>query len=143
MSITETDHVVIAVADIDAGIRNWRDGLGLKLSHTAELPDAGIRQAFFLLEDGSFIELIAPTTDSSPIAGILAKRGEGVHVLALTVDDMDSTIQELQERGVTLIGLGTAQVFVHPESANGVMIQLWPKDRPHRWQTKVANTSER
>ena len=134
MSITETDHIVIVVKDIEEGIRSWRDGLGLSLSHTVDQADAGIRQAFFSLQDGTFIELIAPAHDDSPVAGIVASRGEGVHVVALTVDDLDATIEKLQERGVKLIGVGTPQVFIHPKSANGVMIQLWPKDRAHRWK---------
>jgi len=134
MSITETDHIVIVVKDIEEGIRNWRDGLGLSLSHTVDQADADIRQAFFSLQDGTFIELIAPAHDDSPVAGIVASRGEGVHVVALTVDDLDVTIETLQERGVKLIGVGTPQVFIHPKSANGVMIQLWPKDRAHRWK---------
>ena len=43
-------------------------------------------------------------------------------------------LHELQARGVQLVGAGTPQVFIHPKSAHGVMIQLWPKDRPHRWR---------
>lgn len=142
MSISETDHIVIVVEDIDEGIRNWRDRFGLPLSHTVDHVEVGIRQAFFSLRDGSFIELVAPTHDDSPIAGVLSARGEGVHVVALKVDDLDATTQTLQERGVKLIGVGTPQVFVHPKSANGVLIQLWPKDRPHRWRDSLGGTAE-
>ncbi|MEM8767746.1 MAG: VOC family protein [Pseudomonadota bacterium] len=133
-TFTATDHIVLAVRDIEEGISNWRDRLGMPLSHRADLDDAGVRQAFFSLQDGTFIELIAPMSDSSPLADLLARRGEGIHVLALRVDDLDSTVARLQDEGVRLSGVGTPQVFVHPSESNGVLVQLWPEDRPHRWR---------
>ena len=60
--------------------------------------------------------------------------------MALTVDNLDQTIETLQARGVKLIGVGTPQVFIHPKAANGVMIQLWPKDRAHRWHDRLDET---
>jgi len=134
VTLTGTDHLVLLVADIEAGVRTWRDDLGLRLTHRADLPEAGMAQAFFLLDDGTFIELIAPASDSSPLNAALESRGEGVHVMAMKVDDLDAAVAELKARGVRLIGEGTPQVFIHPKSANGVMVQLWPSDRPHRWQ---------
>ena len=91
-------------------------------------------QAFFNLQDGTFVELIAPVDAESPVAEVLAKRGEGLPVVALAVDDLDASVERLQKEGVALIGVGTEQVFIHPKSATGVMVQLWPKDRPHRWR---------
>ena len=134
MSITGTDHTVIVVRDIEDGIHKWRDGLGLTLSHRVDLEDAGIRQAFFALEDGTFIELIAPARQGSPLDGVLESRGEGIHVLAMRVDDLEKSVAELSAKGVRLTGVGTPQVFVHPAFSNGIMIQLWPKDRAHRWR---------
>ena len=64
----------------------------------------------------------------------MKEHGEGVHVLALAVDDLEASVAALQAEGVQLVGAGTPQVFIHPKSAHGVMIQLWPKDRPHRWR---------
>ena len=55
-------------------------------------------------------------------------------MLALAVDDLDESVAALQQQQVQLIGVGTPQVFIHPRSAYGVMIQLWPKDRLHRWR---------
>ncbi len=60
--------------------------------------------------------------------------------MALTVDNLDQTIETLQARGVKLIGVGTPQVFIHPKAANGVMIQLLPKDRAHRWRDRLDET---
>jgi len=138
--ITGTDHIVIAVRDIEDGIRNWQDRLGLTLSHAVDLDDVGIRQAFFALQDGTFIELIAPAREGSPLEAVLDARGEGFHVLALRVDNLEDTIAELEAKDVRLTGVGTPQVFIHPKSANGVMIQLWPKSRPHRWREKTGST---
>jgi len=133
MSISGIDHIVILVKDIEDGIKKWQD-FGLSLSHQVELKEAGIQQAFFKLGDNTFIELLAPGHDRSPINGALASRGEGIHVVALEVDDLDDSISQLQSNGTELTGVGSNQVFIHPKSANGVMVQLWPADRPHRWK---------
>jgi methylmalonyl-CoA epimerase len=129
------DHVVLVVADIETAIEKWRDQLGLPLHHLVTHEEHGLQQAFFPLADGTFIELIAPTNEESPVAKILKEKGEGLHVLAMQVDDLESSVKRFQENGVELIGAGTDRVFIHPQSANGIMIQLWPKDRPHRWRT--------
>ena len=134
MAIVGTDHTVMLVQDIEAGITTYRDHLGLELSYTVDHIEAGISQVFFALADGTFLELIAPAGDNSRFDKVLNDNGEGVHVLALAVDDLDESVAALQQQQVQLIGVGTPQVFIHPRSAHGVMIQLWPKDRPHRWR---------
>ena len=139
MAFSGSDHLVILVRDIEQAIHTWQHQIGLSLSHRADLPKVGIRQAFFLLEDDTFIELIAPMSDNSPILKTLESRGEGVHTVALKVDDMEATIEHLASQGVQLIGVGTPQVFIHPKSANGVRIQLWPKAQPHRWKDQPNN----
>ena len=139
MAFSGADHLVISVRDIDQGIDTWQNKLGLTLSHKVDLTEVGICQAFFLLEDDTFIELIAPMSDSSPIAKTLESRGEGVHTVALKVDDIDVAIEHLASQGVQLIGVGSPQVFIHPKSANGVRIQLWPKTQPHRWKEQPNN----
>ena len=128
------DHVVLVVEDIESAIVRWRDQLGIPLQYEVTHEEHGIRQAFFPLPDGTFMELIAPTHENSRVAEILKEKGEGIHVLAMQVDDLESSVKQLQHNGVELIGAGTERVFIHPDSANGVMIQLWPKDRPHRWR---------
>jgi methylmalonyl-CoA/ethylmalonyl-CoA epimerase len=127
------DHVVIAVRDIDAGIAAWRDGLGLELSHRASHPEAGLEIAFFTLADGSFLELVSPTSET-PLFHYLRDNNEGVRLVCLQVDDLDETVAALTRTGVALDGVGTDRVFVRPEAASGVILQLWPKDRPHRWR---------
>lgn len=128
------DHVVLVVADMDAAIRKWRDQLGLYLQYFVTHEEHGVSQAFFPLEDDTFIELVAPTRKDSPVTKILEEKGEGMHVLAMQVDDIEEAVKQFQAEGVQLIGAGTDRVMIHPDSANGVMIQLWPKNRPHRWK---------
>ena len=77
MAIVGTDHTVILVQDIEAGITTYRDHLGLELSHQVEHTEAGIRQAFFSLADGTFLELIAPAGDNSRFDQVLNDNGEG------------------------------------------------------------------
>lgn len=134
------DHIVLVVADIESAIVKWRDQLGLPLQYRVTHEEHGISQAFFPLADGTFMELIAPTNEDSRVAEILAEKGEGMHVLAMQVDDLESSVKQLQDNGVQLLGAGTERVFILPESANGVMIQLWPKDRPHRWRDRPLET---
>ena len=98
MTIKGTDHLVLLVSDIESGVRTWRDNLGLTLSHRVDLPEIGMAQAFFLLDDGTFIELIAPTVETSPLNAALESRGEGVHVAAMRVDDLVCAVSELKAR---------------------------------------------
>ena len=107
MAIVGTDQTVMLVQDIEAGITTYRDHLGLELSHTVEHTEAGISQAFFALADGTFLELIAPAGDNSRFDQVLNDNGEGVHVLALAVDDLDESVAALQQQQVQLIGVGT------------------------------------
>jgi methylmalonyl-CoA epimerase len=134
MTISGIDHVVLLVSDIEEGIRTWQQKLGLTLGHRVDLQSAGIQQAFFPMSDGTFIELVSPADEHSELSAILKTRGEGLQVLAMRVDDLQDTTEQLSKRGVKLVGAGTQQVFIHPKSAGGILIQLWPKERPHRWR---------
>ncbi|MEX2327281.1 MAG: VOC family protein [Pseudomonadales bacterium] len=124
MAIKGVDHVVIRVKDIDEGIAVWRDKFGMELERTAESEALGIKQAFFPFATGGFLEIVAPTSDDSAVGKAVASRGEGLHTLSMEVDDIDATVADLTDKGVQLIGVGTPQVFIHPKSANGILVQL-------------------
>jgi len=126
MAIRGVDHIVVRVEDIDAGIATYRDALGMELERTAENQAIGIKQAFFPLADGGFLEVVAPLGAESPVGKAIEKRGEGIHTVALAVDDIEQTVKELKEKGVKLIGGDQpgGQVFIHPRSAHGVLLQL-------------------
>jgi methylmalonyl-CoA epimerase len=127
MTFKGVDHIVVRVKDLDAGIANWRDNFGLTLDRTSESVELGMKQAFFNLDNGGFIEVVAPLSDDSPVAKAIESRGEGLHVMAMEVEDRDATVKQLEANGVKLIGVGTSQVFIHPKSANGMLVQLTPK----------------
>lgn len=139
-SLLGQDHIVLIVEDMDSAIVKWRDQLGLPLQYEVTHEEHGIRQAFFPLEDGTFMELIAPTNEESRVAQLLKEKGEGIHVLAMQVDDLEASVKQFQDNGAEIIGAGTDRVFIHPDSTNGIMIQLWPRDRPHRWRDRADDS---
>lgn len=124
MAIKGVDHVVIRVEDFDAAVATWKDKLGMVLDRTDESEALGIKQAFFNMENGGYVEIVAPTNADAAVGKALASRGEGLHTLALEVDDLDTTIKDFEASGVQLIGVGSPQVYVHPKSANGMLLQL-------------------
>ncbi|XOV87042.1 MAG: VOC family protein [Pseudomonadota bacterium] len=124
MTIKGVDHVVVRVKDFDEGVATWRDKLGMELERTAESEALGIKQAFFQFENGGFLEIVAPINDDSAVGKAVASRGEGLHTLSMEVDNLEQTIKDMQAKGVQLIGVGSPQVFVHPKSANGILLQL-------------------
>lgn len=120
------DHIVIAVRNLDQAVANYRDTLGFRLERTAVSQAMGIKQAFFAMEDGHFIELAEPLGADTPIGRALQRRGEGAYLICLAVRDMAQRVQALKANGVQLIGGNKPdeQVFIHPKSARGALIQL-------------------
>ena len=124
MAVTGFDHLVVRVNDLDEGIATYRDQLGLTLDRTDEHEGLGIKQAFFNLPNGGFIEIVAPLSPDSAVGKALAGRGEGMHTIAFEVDDVAATSAAMKEGGARLIGEGGPQVFVHPKSTHGILLQL-------------------
>ena len=124
MAIKGLDHDDIRVEDFDAAVATWKDKLGMVLDRTDESEALGIKQAFFNMDNGGYVEIVAPTNADAAVGKALASRGEGLHTLALEVDDLDATIKDFEASGVQLIGVGSPQVYVHPKSANGMLLQL-------------------
>lgn len=127
MAITGIDHIVVRVKDIDVGIESYKK-MGLELTNTLETPGIG-KQAIFRLADETFIELVAPTSPDSPVGSAIEKRGEGIHTVAFSVDDLDKTVEVIKASGATVIQpddmKGTA--FVHPKATHGVLLQVSEK----------------
>jgi len=123
------DHVVIAVKDLDAAVGRYEAIYGMPVSERREAPLAGMKMAFFRFAD-SFVELVSNIDDTGPIAKRLAERGEGVHLIAMQVDDLDATLADLRGKGVRLVGDPgpgapvKGQVFIHPSETGGVLTQL-------------------
>jgi methylmalonyl-CoA/ethylmalonyl-CoA epimerase len=122
-------HVGIVVADLDVAITSY-ESLGFGEADRFDIPEQGIRAAFFPLAFGS-VELIQPTDPEGAIGRFMAKRGEGFHHVAYQVDDLVATLGVLAEAGVELIdrtprigGHGLWIAFLHPRAANGVLTEL-------------------
>ena len=126
MSLKRVHHIVVRVKDLDQGIASYT-AIGLKLDRTAESAALGIRQAFFPLADGTFIEVITPIDPNSAVGKALESRGEGIHSIVFKVDNVPQALADMKARGVSVIGDGSAQAFVHPKSSHGVLVQLTDK----------------
>ena len=128
--IINLDHVGVAVNKVEQALPLYTAVLGLKLEAIRESKQNRIRAAT-LTTGNTTIELIEPLDPESPIAKFLQKRGQGLHHLAFTVDDIEKTLEELKGQGVTLIdekprtGIEGGRVaFLHPKSTGDVLIEL-------------------
>lgn len=131
--IKKIDHVGIAVKNLDEAVKLW-EALGLKVDEIEEVPEQKVRTAIFHVGE-SRIELLEATSEDSPIAKFIAKRGEGIHHIALGVDNIEEHLEKLKEQGFRLIdekpriGVGGAKIaFIHPKSVNGVLLELCERE---------------
>ncbi|MBC7545543.1 MAG: methylmalonyl-CoA epimerase [Candidatus Sericytochromatia bacterium] len=131
MSEFTLDHLGIAVPDLAKALAFYRDTLGVACTHTEEIPDQMVRAAF-LSAGETDLELLEPTSDDSPIAKFIAKRGSGgIHHIALRVQNLQETLDRLAAAGVQLIdreprpgGHGKEIAFIHPKATGGVLLEL-------------------
>ena len=124
------DHIGIATEGIDDALKFWVDALGLENVHTEVVEDQKVRVAMLPIGE-SRIELLEPTNKNSPISKFLEKRGVGIHHIAVEVEDIESALAGLKAKGIRLIdesprvgAEGCLVAFVHPSSANGVLLEL-------------------
>lgn len=124
------DHVGIAVRDLDASLTFFRDALGLHVEPPEDVPSQRVR-AHFIPTGPSALELLQATAPDSPIAKFLDKRGPGLHHITLRVDDIRAALAHLRTRHVRLIdeeprpgAEGASVAFIHPSSAQGVLVEL-------------------
>lgn len=123
-------HIGIATRELDDALALWRDTLGLKVDATEAVAEQGVRVAMLPIGD-THIELLEPLSPDSPVAKFLEKRGPGIHHVAVEVSDIRASLAQLKEKGARLIdeiprrGAGGCLVaFIHPASANGVLLEL-------------------
>ncbi len=132
--MSEIDHLGIAVKSL-AQAKKFYEQLGLKPMPEETVEAEQVRLSMVPVGE-SRIELLEPTSPDSPIGKFLAKRGEGLHHVALHVDDLSGTVERLKASGTRLISDeikvgagGHLYVFVHPSSAGGVLLEL-VEDQP-------------
>ncbi len=129
--VSRIDHLAIVVDDIEKALNFWRDGLGLEVSHVEEVPDQGAVVTFLAIGDQT-VELVEPTDDENGMSRFLEKRGPGMHHIALEVEDIQGSLDHLEAAGIRLIhdepvlGAGGRRIaFIHPESTQGVLVELY------------------
>ncbi len=127
------NHLGIATKGIDEALKFWGDALGLENVHTETVEDQKVRVAMLPIGD-TRIELLEATSDDSPIAKFIEKRGGGIHHIAVEVENIEAALAKLKAEGMRLIDetprIGAENclvAFVHPSSANGVLLELVQK----------------
>jgi methylmalonyl-CoA/ethylmalonyl-CoA epimerase len=127
---TEIDHVAIAVNDLDAAIAWYANVFGAEVTHREVVESDGVEEALVRVAD-SYIQLLTPTRDDSPVAKYLAKRGEGLHHVAFRVADCAAALESVKESGARVIddvprpgSRNTTVAFIHPQDAFSTLIEL-------------------
>lgn len=130
MDLTHIEHIGIAVKSIEEALPFFEGVLGLKCYNIEEVADQKVKTAFLKVGQTK-LELLEPTSDESPIAKFLEKRGEGIHHIAFAVDNSTEALKEAEAKGVRLIdkqsrkgaeGLNIG--FLHPKSCHGLLLEL-------------------
>lgn len=130
MNISHIEHLGIAVKSLEESIPFYEKVLGLKCYSIEEVVDQKVRTAFFMVGKTK-IELLEPTSEESPIAKFIEKRGEGIHHLAYAVEDVQKCLDKAEANGVRLIDKaprrgaeGMDIAFLHPKTTGGVLTEF-------------------
>ena len=128
--LTEIDHVAIAVNDLEAAIEYYRNAYGVEVEHREVVESDGVEEALLKVAD-SYVQLLTPIRDDSPVAKWMEKRGEGIHHIGYRVDDCAVALDRVKAQGHQVIdevprpgSRGTTVAFVHPKTAFGTLIEL-------------------
>ncbi|HUZ77237.1 MAG TPA: methylmalonyl-CoA epimerase [Chloroflexota bacterium] len=128
--IVRIDHIGIAVRNLEEQLKLYTDVLGLGGVHSELVPSEGARIGFVRIGE-SDVELLEATTEDGVLARFIEKHGEGVHHIALQVEDCAATLAAVRATGLRTVDEvprpgagGTKVAFIHPKSAGGVLIEL-------------------
>jgi methylmalonyl-CoA/ethylmalonyl-CoA epimerase len=130
MILTEIDHVAIAVRDLEAAIDYYRRAFGAEVEHREVVERDGVEEALLKVAE-SYIQLLTPIRDDSPVAKAIDKRGEGLHHIGYRVADCGAALSSMLAAGATAIdqvprpgSRGTTVAFIHPKGSFGTLIEL-------------------
>lgn len=130
MLLTEIDHVAIAVRDLEAAIDYYGRAFGATVEHREVVESDGVEEALLKVAE-SYIQLLTPTSDTSPVAKAIEKRGEGIHHVGYRVADCGEALASMVAAGATPIdkaprpgSRGTTVAFIHPKGSFGTLIEL-------------------
>lgn len=128
--LTEIDHVAIAVRDLDAAAAWYQQTLGATVAHRERIESDGVEEALLKVAD-SYVQLLTPIREDSPVAKYLERKGEGIHHVGYRVTDCAAALESMKAAGATMIDAvprpgsrGTTVAFVHPKSGFGTLIEL-------------------
>ncbi|MEX0273419.1 MAG: methylmalonyl-CoA epimerase [Flavobacteriaceae bacterium] len=134
--MNKIEHIGIAVRDLEASNKLFKKLLGKEHYKIEEVASEGVRTSFFASGPNK-IELLESVSEEGPIAKFLEKKGEGIHHIAFAVDDIRAEMERLKDEGFILLnetpkkGADNKWVaFVHPKSANGVLVELCQEITP-------------
>ncbi len=132
----ELDHIGIAVENLEKGYLPYK-AMGWGSMHIEEVPSEKVRVGFLQLDNQVCIELLEPTSDESAVKKFMVKRGQGIHHMCFRVKNIEQVMEQLKKEGLRLLdekprlGAHNCKVcFIHPSSANGVLIELSEKIKP-------------
>jgi methylmalonyl-CoA/ethylmalonyl-CoA epimerase len=130
-NIIRIHHIAILTEDIESSLKFWRDTLGMDLTKVSDLPKESASIAFLPVGE-SELELVQPSTSDSGLSRFLEKHGPGMHHMCLEVDDLQGLLARLKAQGIQLINEeprltedGRLYAFIHPKSAQGVLVELY------------------
>ena len=136
LKLTEIDHVGIAVRDLDTAIKWYEDMFGATVEHRERIEKDGVDEALLKVAD-SYIQLLQPFTDASPMAKWVEKNNEGIHHVGYRVANCDEVLEGMKAQGARVIdehprpgSRGTTVAFVHPKAAFGTLIELVEEPSP-------------
>ena len=128
--LTDIDHVGIAVADLDAAVAWYEQMFGAKVVHRERIESDGVDEALIKVAD-SYIQLLTPFTDTSPLAKYMERNGEGIHHVGYRVEDCDHVLEHVKGQGARVVdehprtgSRGTTVAFLHPKTAFGTLVEL-------------------
>ena len=123
------DHIAIAVNDANSALENYKKILKIDKIDVEEVSSEKVKVVMLNLED-TRLELIEPLEDTSPISKFLKERGEGIHHIAISADEIESDVNHAKEKGMKFLGelrtgsYGRKITFIHPKSLNGVLVEF-------------------
>lgn len=134
--LTRLDHVGIACHDLDASVDLYRRTYGFEVEHEEVNEEQGVREAMLRIngtDDGgaTYLQLLEPTREDSPVAKFLERNGEGMHHIAFGTADVAGSARDVGETGVRVLDTeprrgtaGSSIVFLHPKDCGGVLTEL-------------------
>ena len=123
------DHIAIDVKNDENALENYKKILKIDKIETEMVPNEKVKVVMMNLQD-TRIELLEPTDDDSPISKFLRERGEGIHHIAITADEIETDVNRAKDSGMRFLGelrtgsYGRKITFIHPKSLNGVLVEF-------------------